>query len=83
MDDVIWFRDTYKVPFPMLFDKDLSVADQYGLASYPTIYVIGKDGKVVSMPSGNYVFENGERVPVREEGRSVEFLSRKLDEALK
>ncbi|HKP51861.1 MAG TPA: TlpA disulfide reductase family protein [Chloroflexia bacterium] len=83
MDDIIWFRDTYKVPFPMLFDKDLKAAEAYGLAFYPTVYVIGKDGKVASNPAGNYIFENGNPVSQREEPLSVEFLSRKLDEALK
>jgi len=83
MDDVTWFRDTFKVPFPILFDKDVKVAEQYGLAFYPTIYVIGKDGKVVSEPAGGYVWENGNPVSTRSEPVSVEFLSKALDEALK
>ena len=83
MSDIIWFRDTFKVPFPMLFDKDVTVGEQYGLAFYPTVYIIGKDGTVVSNPAGNYIFENGNPVSKREEALSVDFLSRKLDEAMK
>lgn len=83
MDDIIWFRDTFKVPFPILLDKEVVAAEQYKLAFYPTIYIIGKDGKIVSQPAGRYVFENGKPVSQREEDLSVEFLSRKIDEALK
>lgn len=83
MDDITWFRDTFKVPFPMLFDKDVKAGESYGLAFYPTIYIISKDGKVVSEPAGAYVWENGNPVSTRSEAISVEYLSRMLDEALK
>jgi peroxiredoxin len=83
MDDVTWFRDTYKVTFPILFDKDIKVGGAYGLAFYPTVYIIDKEGKIVSEPAGNFTVENGKPVSQREESLSVDFLSRELDKLLK
>jgi len=50
MDDLKWFKDTYSVSFPLLFDKDLKSAKDYGVLGYPSIYVVGKDGKVAFQP---------------------------------
>jgi peroxiredoxin len=49
MDDLNWFRDTFHVPYPLLLDKQVKAADQYGIAYFPTIYILDKDGKVASM----------------------------------
>jgi peroxiredoxin len=46
MSDLIWFRDTYKEQFPLLLDKLVKSADQYGIAYFPTLYVINTDGTV-------------------------------------
>ena len=46
MDDLTWFRDTYKVPYPMLLDKMVKSADDYGIAYFPTLYIINQDGTV-------------------------------------
>jgi peroxiredoxin len=83
MSDITWFRDTFGVVFPILFDKDLNVAEKYGLAYYPTIYIIDKEGKIASNPAGNFVWENNKPVAQPEEDLSVDFLSRKLDQVLK
>jgi peroxiredoxin len=83
MADVTWFRDTFKVPFPILFDKDVKVGADYGLAFYPTIYIIDKDGKVASEPAGDFVVENGKPVSSRVEAINLDFLSAELDKVLK
>ena len=46
MEDLTWFRDTYGVKFPLLFDGDVKSADDYRILYYPTVYVIGKNGTV-------------------------------------
>lgn len=48
MDDIIWFRDTYKVEHPMLLDKELKSTADYGIESYPTIYLVDKNGVITS-----------------------------------
>jgi peroxiredoxin len=83
LEDVTWFRDTYKVNFPILFDKDIKVGKDYGLAFYPTIYIIDKDGKIASEPAGDFVVENGKPVSSRTEAINLEFLSAELDKVLK
>ncbi|HUS15319.1 MAG TPA: TlpA disulfide reductase family protein [Chloroflexia bacterium] len=51
MDDMVWFKSTYKVPFPMLFDKDAAVGrDHYSLQVFPTVYVIDANGQVRDQP---------------------------------
>src|SRR5215210_7672249 len=46
MEDLTWFRDTYNVPFPMLFDKEVKTADLYKIQYYPTVYVVDKKGNI-------------------------------------
>ncbi len=46
MEDLIWFRDTFKVPFPMLLDKELKTADAYKIDYFPTVYVVDKKGNI-------------------------------------
>ena len=50
MADVQWFKTTFNVPFPMLFDKDVKVSDEYGVLSFPTIYVINPQGGITAEP---------------------------------
>jgi peroxiredoxin len=54
-DDLIWFRDQFKVPFPMLFDKALKSTADYGILGYPSLYIIDKDGKVAYQPPTDHV----------------------------
>jgi len=49
MDDLKWFKDNFGVTFPLLFDQSLQSAKEYGVLSYPTIYIIDQQGNV-SMP---------------------------------
>lgn len=51
MSDLEWFRDTFKVTYPLLFDAQASIGrDLYGVQSYPTIYVIDRNGLVNGEP---------------------------------
>lgn len=51
MDDLKWFKSQYAVPYPILFDPALKSQQDYGIVSYPSVYVLGKDGNVVTQPS--------------------------------
>jgi peroxiredoxin len=50
--DLIAFQQQFKVRYPLAFDPDLTVAHNYLLSGFPTIVVIGKDGKVAYADSG-------------------------------
>lgn len=71
MADLNWFRDNYKVPFPLLFDQEFKSADDYHVAFFPTIYVVGKDGMI--------------KTPIMAEQDkpiTVDWLSEEIDKAL-
>ena len=51
MDDLKWFKDNFAVTFPLLFDQSLQSARDYGVLSYPTIYIIDQQGNVSMPPS--------------------------------
>lgn len=46
MADMTWFRDTYNVNYPMLFDQPLAAAKAYQIYYYPTVYIVDKEGKI-------------------------------------
>jgi peroxiredoxin len=50
--DLAWYARTYNVHFPQLVDPIFSVVNQYGIGSYPGIYIIGKAGKIRWASSG-------------------------------
>jgi peroxiredoxin len=50
--DVFAFTQRFKVRYPIAFDGELSVAKKYLQGGYPTIVVIGRDGKVRSVRDG-------------------------------
>jgi peroxiredoxin len=50
LDDVKWFKDNFSVTFPLLFDQQLKSAKDYGVLSYPFIYVVDKQGKIAMQP---------------------------------
>jgi len=35
-----------KYPFPVVWDKDAKICQDYGVAGYPAAYLVGRDGKV-------------------------------------
>jgi peroxiredoxin len=49
MADLVWFKNTFKVAYPMLLDTKVAVADNYGIAYFPTLYLLDKDQKVVEV----------------------------------
>jgi peroxiredoxin len=80
MDDVKWFQDTYGVKFPMLFDKDVRAADQYGIAFYPTVYIVDRNGNVASIPTGDYtVGPDGKPQSKREAAITKDELAAEID----
>ena len=46
MADMTWFRDQFKVTYPMLFDQPLAAAKAYQVYYYPTVYIVDKEGKI-------------------------------------
>ena len=53
MQDMIWFRDTFNVQYPMLFDPELKASNAYKIEYYPTVYIIDKAGNIF----GKYLAE--------------------------
>ncbi|MGH7757405.1 MAG: TlpA family protein disulfide reductase, partial [Vulcanimicrobiaceae bacterium] len=51
-EDVITFAKDFSVHYPIAFDPSLEVARQYLQGGFPTIVVIGKDGKIRYVASG-------------------------------
>jgi thiol-disulfide isomerase/thioredoxin len=58
MDDQIWFRDTFQVSYPMLFDKDVAVGQQYVVSHFPTVLILDTNGVVVATPDNPVTFES-------------------------
>jgi peroxiredoxin len=48
--DLRWFHDTFGVTFPLLFDKQLKSAQDYGVIFYPAIYIVDRQGNVSFQP---------------------------------
>ena len=48
--DLRWFHDTFAVTFPLLFDKQLKSASDYGVIFYPAIYIVDQQGKISFQP---------------------------------
>jgi peroxiredoxin len=48
MDDMVWFRDTFGVTFPLLLDKDVKSAENYHILYFPTLYVVDKNGSIAT-----------------------------------
>ncbi len=46
------FLDENKYTFPVLYDKDGAVANQYRVSGIPTTYILDKDGIIVNKVSG-------------------------------
>ena len=49
-DDLKWFQDTYKTTYPLLFDKALKSTTDYGVNTYPSVYIVDKDGNIAFQP---------------------------------
>jgi thiol-disulfide isomerase/thioredoxin len=62
--DVVAFAEKYAVRYPIAFDPTLDVANKYLQGGFPTLVVIGKDGKIVK-------FRDGE-IPIAEIKKDLE-----------
>ncbi len=51
-EDVMNFVQKFKVAYPIAYDPDLTVAHKYLQGGYPTIVVIGRDGKIAAVRDG-------------------------------
>jgi thiol-disulfide isomerase/thioredoxin len=50
--DVVAFGDHFKVKYPLAYDGDLKVMKAYLQGGYPTIVMIGRDGKIRAIRDG-------------------------------
>jgi len=71
MQDMIWFRDTFNVQYPMLFDPDLKASNAFNIEYYPTVFIVDKAGNIF----GKYLAE-------QEKPLTAENLGAELDKAL-
>ena len=44
--DITWFQNTFNVAHPMLIDPNFTTVNKYGANSYPTIYILDKNGVI-------------------------------------
>jgi cytochrome c biogenesis protein CcdA/peroxiredoxin len=52
LDQVRTFRQQMKVTFPMVMDEKGELQRQYGVVSYPSTYVLNKDGVIIAKQFG-------------------------------
>jgi peroxiredoxin len=69
-NDLKWFREQFQLTHPILFDQKLNSTQLYGVNSYPSIYIVDKEGKVAFEPPAD-------SLPTYEQ------LTAKVDELLK
>lgn len=50
VEDLKWFTTTWSAKYPLFFDKALASAQAYGINSYPSVYIIDKQGTVAFEP---------------------------------
>ena len=55
MEDLVKFRDQFKVEIPLLFDPSLNAANAYTVEYYPTVYIVDKAGNIF----GKYLAAEG------------------------
>jgi peroxiredoxin len=57
MDDQTWFHSNFQMTYPLLFDKDVKLAQQYGISHFPTVFILDTNGTVVATPPNPITFE--------------------------
>jgi peroxiredoxin len=50
--DLRWFANTFHEHVPQLVDPSFRAVNEYGISSYPGIYVIDKNGKIIHSSAG-------------------------------
>jgi len=53
-DDIAWFASNFNVKHPLLIDPSFNVTNQYGAGSYPTMYVLDRNGVVRYSSQGDF-----------------------------
>ncbi|MFN8378721.1 MAG: cytochrome c biogenesis protein CcdA [Anaerolineae bacterium] len=56
-EDVAGYREEMGVTFPLLVDETMEVGDTYGVAQIPSTFLIGPDGRVVTVHYGPLTVE--------------------------
>lgn len=46
------FIDKYKIPYPVFFDENSQVAEQYGIVGLPTLFFVNKSGTIAGVEHG-------------------------------
>ena len=54
--DVSWFISNFGVKHPTLIDPNFAMPNAYGAGSYPTIYVLDKNGVIRYADSGEQTY---------------------------
>lgn len=52
LEDVQGFRDEYALTFPLLLDESGVIQSQYAVVSYPSTYVLNRDGVIIARHFG-------------------------------
>ncbi len=55
--DLAWYAQTFAVTFPMLIDPTFATVNQYGINSYPTIYLVDGNGIVRYVGTGEVAYD--------------------------
>jgi cytochrome c biogenesis protein CcmG, thiol:disulfide interchange protein DsbE len=50
--DLAWYATNFNAFYPQLVDPKFDIVNRYGIDSYPGLYVIGKDGKILMASKG-------------------------------
>jgi peroxiredoxin len=51
IEDLKWFKTNWGSKYPLFFDAALASAQAYGIKSFPSVYIIDKQGNVAMQPS--------------------------------
>lgn len=53
LSDIAWYQTTFQVRRPILIDPVFSAVNRYGIAAYPTIYILDRNGVVRAVFEGD------------------------------
>lgn len=56
--------ETLKIPYPILLDQDMNIANQLSIAAFPTLLFVGPNNKILKFHEG---FSSGEEVEIEKE----------------
>ncbi|MFM1913722.1 MAG: hypothetical protein RIR51_1565 [Bacteroidota bacterium] len=56
--------ETLKIPYPILLDQDMNIANQLSIAAFPTLLIVGTNNKILKFHEG---FSSGEEVEIEKE----------------